>query len=138
MSVDPVHNSSPGIERTTPEQKPHTTPALRTHEPVNESAGTSAKVEISRPNNIPAPLAIPEHEVKVVLDTPDNNTLVYQVLNKQSGEVILQVPSADQLRGIHDSQELLQRIAARSTEPASVENSLPPVKTGGNDHGNKL
>ena len=138
MSVDPVHNSSPGIERTTPAQKQHTTPALRTHEPVNDSGEASAKVDISKPKDIPVPLAIPEHEVKVILDTPDANTLVYQVLNKQSGEVILQVPSADQLRGIHDSQELLQRIAARSADPASVEVSLPPVKTGGNDNGNKL
>ncbi|MBI3478510.1 MAG: hypothetical protein HY010_22510 [Acidobacteria bacterium] len=128
MSVDPVHNNSTGIERTTPEPKQHSTPAPRTPPPVDDSAENSAKVEISKPKNIPVPLAIPVHEVKVILDTPDNNTLVYQVLNKQSGEVILQVPSEDHLRGIHDSQELLQRIAARGKDPASAEEPLPGVK----------
>ena len=104
MSVDPVHTSSTGIERPTPEKKPHSTPTPLRAITGDHSSGSSSKVDISRPGNSPAPLAIPEHEVKVILDTPDNNTLVYQVLNKESGDVVLQVPSAGQLRGIHESR----------------------------------
>ena len=138
MSVDPVKPAPAAIERPTPAKKQHNTPALHVADAVNHSAGNSSKVEISKPKNIPAPLAIPEHEVKVVLNVPDNSTLVYQVLNKESGDVILQVPSAEQLRGIHDSQELLQRIAARGKDAVSGEASTPAANAGGNDNGNKL
>ncbi len=138
MSVDPVHNSSTGIERPTPEKKPHPAPTPHSAVTGNHATGNSSKVDISRPGNGPVPLAIPEHEVKVILDTPDNNTLVYQVLNKQSGDVVLQVPSASQLRGIHESQELLQRIAARGNASVSEEPSAAAAKTEGNTNGNKL
>jgi hypothetical protein len=47
------------------------------------------------------------------LDTPEDEHCVYQVLDKQSGSLVLQVPRAEQLRGIHRSQELLQQMAAR-------------------------
>ena len=138
MSIDPVHTSSTGIERPTPEKKPHSIPTPHSAITGNHSSGSSSKVELSGPGNSPVPLAIPEHEVKVILDTPDNNTLVYQVLNKQSGDVVLQVPSASQLRGIHESQELLQRIAARGNASASDEAPAPAAKTEGNTNGNKL
>lgn len=98
---------------------------------------STVKVEISKPKYVPPPLAIPEHEVKIVLDTRDRNTLVYQVLDKQSGDVVLQVPPADQLRGIHESQELLQRIAARGKAAAASQDTAPKGKEG-NDNGNKL
>ena len=120
MSVDPVHASTAGIERPTPEPKTHPAPAPRAADSGNKAIDISSRVEIARPVPSPAPLLIPEHEVKVILDTPANNTLVYQVLDKQSGDVVLQVPSAEELRGIHDSQELLQRIADRG-KPAVAE-----------------
>jgi hypothetical protein len=125
MSVDPVHSSSPVIERPTPEPKQHAVPTPRSADSGIKALGTNYKVEISKPQNIPAPLLIPEHEVKVILDTPVNNTLVYQVLDKQSGDIVLQLPSAEQLRSIHESQELLQRIAARSKTPAAAEAPVP-------------
>src|SRR6266403_6228636 len=125
MSVNPVHASTAEIERPTPERKPHAVPNPRTTDSGNKSLGTNGKVEIAKPRNIPAPLAIPEHEVKVILDTPRNSTLVYQVLDKQSGDVVLQVPSAEQLRGIHETQELLQQIASRGKAPPSNEASAP-------------
>jgi hypothetical protein len=132
VTVDPVHSSSPVIERPAPEKK-QAAPASRSND-----SGNQGSAAIARPKSIPAPLAIPEHEVKVILDTTDNNTLVYQVLDKGSGDVVLQVPPADQLRGIHESQELLQRIAARGKASTSGELSAPATRVEGNDNGNKL
>ena len=62
---------------------------------------------------LPLQPLIPEYEVKVQLDMPEDSIIVYKVLEKESGAVVLQIPSAEQLRGIHQTQELLQRIAAR-------------------------
>jgi hypothetical protein len=138
MSVNPVHASTAEIERPSPERKPHAGPNPRNADSANKSLGTNNKVEIVKPRNIPAPLAIPEHEVKVILDTPRNNTLVYQVLDKQSGDVVLQVPSAEQLRGIHESQELLQRIAARARVSIADDTAAPAVKSKGSKNGNQL
>ena len=132
MSVDPVHSSSPVTERPSPEKKQA---ALA---PRSNDSGNHGSAAITRPKNVPAPLAIPEHEVKVILDTTDNNTLVYQVLDKGSGDVVIQVPPADQLRGIHESQELLQRIAARGKSSSADEVSAPLTRVEGNDNGNKL
>jgi hypothetical protein len=119
-------------ERPAPEKK-QAAPAPRSND-----SGNHGNAAIAKPKNLPAPLAIPEHEVKVFLDTTDNNTLVYQVLDKGSGDVVLQVPPADQLRGIHESQELLQRIAARGKASTSDEPSAPATKIEGNGNGNKL
>src|SRR5258705_6395792 len=135
MRVDPVYASTAGIERPTPEKKQHAVPNPRSPDPGNKYSGGNSKVEIARPGNISAPLAIPEHEVKVIIDTPGNDTLVYQVLDKQSGDVVLQVPSVEQLRGIHESQELLQRISTRSKVPASGEVSAPDAKLEGINNG---
>lgn len=128
MSVDPVHASTAGIERPTPELRQYSVPTPRGANSGNKAIEASSRVEIARPVPSPAPLLIPEHEVKVILDTPVNNTLVYEVLDKQSGDVVLQVPSAEELRGIHESQELLQRIEARGKLPPSDESPAPAVK----------
>ena len=117
MSVDPIHASTAGIERPTPEPKQHTVPNPRIAGSENISLANSSRVEIAKPQSTPLPLLIPEHDVKVILDTRGSGTLVYQVLDKQSGDVVLQVPSAEHLRGIHESQELLQRINARGKTP---------------------
>ena len=138
MRVDPVYASTARIERPTPEKKQHAVPNARNADLGNKSSGNNSKVEIARPGNISVPLAIPEHEVKVIIDTPGNDTLVYQVLDKQSGDVVLQVPSAEKLRGIHESQELLQRIAARAAAPTSGEVSGPVAKVERTTNGNKL
>jgi hypothetical protein len=44
---------------------------------------------------------------------------------------VLQVPSVEHLRGIHESQELLQRIAARGKVPAANDPSTPGTKVEG-------
>ena len=131
MSVDPVQATSPGIERQTPEKKVHA--ALR---PPSAASGNAPKAETAMTQSVSAPLVFPEHEVNVQLDTPTDGILVYRVLDKQSGDLVLQVPSAEQLRGIHQSQELLQRIAARGIA-ATLDAAL--AGTGeGNNNGNKL
>ena len=131
MSVDPVHGSSPAIERPTPEPKQHAVPASRVADSGTNAAASNHPAEIAKPASLPAPLLIPEHEVKVILDTRVNNTLVYQVLDKQSGDVVLQVPPAEQLRAMHESQELLQRIAARGKGRAADEIPVPPSQKKG-------
>ncbi len=64
--------------------------------------------------------------------------IVYQVLDKQSGALVLQGPSAEQLRGIHQTQELLQQIAARGKDPPSDAAPAPVVKEEGRNNGNKF
>jgi hypothetical protein len=64
----------------------------------------------------------------VQLDMPQDSIIVYKVLDKESGTLVLQIPSAEQLRGIHQTQELLQRIAARGKASTSDEVSAPVVK----------
>lgn len=108
MNVSPLPTSTAGIERQTPQRKLQAVPSPRSA--VSE---TVPKAEIARTQNTPAPSLFPEHEVKVQLDTLGADIVVYQVLDKQSGDLVLQVPSAEQLRGIHQSQELLPQIAAR-------------------------
>ena len=122
MNVDPVPTSAAGIDRQTPERKLQAKPSLRTAISENVPKPESAKKEIS-----PSPSLFPEHEVKVQLDTQGENTVVYQVLDKQSGNLVLQVPSAEELRGRHQSHELLQRIASRGKVQASESKSSPVV-----------
>ena len=130
MSIDPVQASTAGIERQTPEKKvPVALP------PPVAASGNIPKTEIAPAQGASVPPLIPEHEVKVQLDSPTDDIIVYQVLDKQSGTLVLQVPSAEQLRGIHQSQELLQRIAARGKASTSGAASAPVVKGEGNSHG---
>jgi hypothetical protein len=96
------------------------------------------KAEIARTQNSPAPSLIPEHEVKVQWDTPEDHIMVYQVVDKQSGALVLQVPSAEVLSGMHQSQELLQRIASRRKASASDAALAAVVKGEGNNNGSKL
>jgi hypothetical protein len=133
MSVDPVHASSAGVERPTPEKKPLVAPP-----PPRAASGNTPKTETVSKQSTPVPLLIPEHEVKVQLDTAADGIVIYQVLDKQSGNLVLQVPSAEQLRGIHQTQELLQRISARGTPPPAEDGSAPVAREEGKNYGNKL
>jgi hypothetical protein len=133
MNVDPVPTSAAGIERQTPEKRQQAVPSQRSA--VSENV---PKAEIARIQNSPVTSLFPEHEVKVQLDTLGADVVVYQILDKQSGDLVLQVPSAEQLRGIHQSQELLQQIAARGKVSTSDAASAPVVKGEGNNNGSKL
>jgi len=133
MSVDPVHASPAGVERTTPEKKAH----VATPQPVAAS-GSTPKPETATPQNVPEPSLFPEHVVKVQLDTSANDVIVYQILDKQSGTLVLQVPSAAQIRGIQQTQALLQRIASRGKVAASDAASAAVVNGEGDNNGSKL
>ncbi len=115
MNVDPVQTPLSGIERPTPEKKVRAAPPQQ-----SATSETVPKVEVARIENDPVPPVFPEHEVKVQLLTSANDMIVYQVLDKQSGVLVLQVPSAEQVRSIQQAQELLQRIASRSIGAASA------------------
>lgn len=131
MNVDPVQASSAGIEHQTPEKKVHVAPP-----PPSAASGNTPKAEIARTENSPVPLLIPEHEVKVQPDTLANDIMIYQVLDKQSGALVLQVPSAEVLSGIHQTQELLQRIASRGK--VSTSDAAAVVKGEEKNNGSKL
>jgi hypothetical protein len=70
------------------------------------------------------------------LNTPEDDIVVYQVLDKQSGALVLQVPSS--FRGILQTQELLQQIAARGKAPPPDAVPPPVVKEERKNNGNKL
>jgi hypothetical protein len=120
MNVDPVQAFSAGIERQTPEKKVYIAPAQH-----RSASGNAPKAEVAKTENESTPPLIPEHEVKVQLDTSANDVMVYQVLNKKSGSLVLQVPSAKEIRNIQETQELLRR-AERRTSGATA----PPVAKG--------
>ena len=91
----------------TTDKKLHAAPSQST------DSGTIPKTASAATQDTAAPSTFPEHETKLTLDTPQDNIIVYQVFNKQSGSLVLQVPSVAQLRGIHQSQELLHEVASR-------------------------
>jgi hypothetical protein len=124
MNVDPVQAISAGIERQTPEKKVYIAPAQHRF-----ASGNAPKPEVTNAENDPTPPLIPEHEVKVQLDTSADDMMVYQVLDKKSGALVVQVPSAEEIRNIQQTQELLRRIAARGRAPAA-DAAAPPVVKG--------
>jgi hypothetical protein len=133
MSVDPVKASTAKVERQTPERKTHADDPLR-----GAVSGPAPKAEIVTTEINPVTNVIPEHEVTVELDTPTDNIVVYKVLDKKSGSLVLQVPSAEAIRGIHHTQELLQQIAARGKTATPEEPAAPIAKGKGNSDGSKL
>jgi predicted PhzF superfamily epimerase YddE/YHI9 len=133
MSIDPVQGSKPGIELKTPEKKVHAAPV-----PPSAASGNTPKAEIVKPQIAPLQPIVPEHEVELQLDTSAGDVIVYRVLDKQSGSLVLQVPSAEQLRGIEQTQELLQQIGARGNVSTSGQAAAPVVKGEGSNHGGEL
>jgi hypothetical protein len=133
MSVGPVQPGSAEIQASTPEKK---VPA--TVHPVKANPAKSPKVEIAKPQNSSLPPLFPEHEVTVQGDTPEDNILIYKVLDKQSGALVLQVPSAEVLNDVHQTQELLQRIISRSKATTPAAPAAPAVKGEEKNNGSKL
>lgn len=81
-----------------------------------------------------APLPqFPEDEVKVQFDkTMNDNVLIYQFLDKQSGDVVRQIPSTQVLSIVHEIQAELQKSFAEQGVGGADEN----VKQRGPSHGN--
>src|ERR1700692_2626174 len=95
-----------GLIQTGSAQAVQTTEKLHAAPSHSTDSGTIPKTASAATQDTAAPSTFPEHETKLTLDTPQDNIIVYQVFNKQSGSLVLQVPSVAQLRGIHQSQEL--------------------------------
>jgi hypothetical protein len=135
MSVGPVQPGSAGIEPPTPVKK---VPAAVS--PVKAIPAKNPKVEIAKTQNssLPSSSLFPEHEVTVQGDTAEDNILIYRVLDKQSGSLVLQVPSAEVLNDVHQTQELLQRIISRGKAATPDASSAPAVKGEEKNNGNKL
>jgi hypothetical protein len=129
MSIGPVKSGSAGIEPPTPEKK-----VRAAVHPAKADLEKSSKVEIASRQKSPIPPLFPEHEVTVQRDTPEDHILIYRVLDKQSGALVLQVPSAEVLNDVHKTQELLQRIAARGNASAAAS----AVKGEEKNNGSKL
>jgi uncharacterized FlaG/YvyC family protein len=81
-----------------------------------------------------APLPqFPEDEVKVQFDkTANDNILIYQFLDKQSGDVVMQLPSTQVLSIVHEIQAELQKSFAEQSAGEADET----VKQRGPGHGN--
>lgn len=63
---------------------------------------------VSSPQSKPvATWQSPQHEVNVVLD--DNKNIVYRFVDKQTGEVVQQIPPEEMLRMMQSIQQLLQK-----------------------------
>ena len=132
MSVDPVQANSARIENQAPAKKAHAVPPS----PITV-VGNGSRTDSVTTQSSAVPLLIPEHEVKVVVDTPPDGILIYQFLDKQSGNLVLQVPSEGQVRGIHRTQELLQQIASRGKTSIQEAASTAVVKGKGNSNGGR-
>lgn len=118
MNVGPVQASSGGVENPTPAKKVAVT-ASPAGSPVSENDPKAEAVSTQASSVSPAPFSTPEHEVKVQLDTPADGIIVYKIVDKISGGLVMQVPSAEQLRNIHQTQELVQEITSRGTASTS-------------------
>ncbi|HEY1802294.1 MAG TPA: hypothetical protein VGG46_15315 [Terriglobales bacterium] len=106
----------------------------KTPSPVAEKTPTE-QVQSTPVSPQTAPLPqFPEDEVQVQFDkTMNDNILIYQFLDKQSGDVVMQLPSTQVLSIVHEIQaELKKNLAA----PDTGEYSNVGVKQGGQDHGN--
>jgi hypothetical protein len=135
MSIVPVQVISPGVERQAPESK------VRGVAPeVSAGSAIGSKAGFPNPQNSPIPPLIPEHEVEVQWDSPADHTMVYRILDKQSGALVLQVPSAEVLSGLHQTQELLQKIASRGRASSASALAATAVEENAEEksHGNKL
>ena len=122
MSVHPVQPGSTGVDLPTPESR------VRTATPVAiANEGTNAAVETAPAKSSPVPVLFPEHEVRVLDDSSTNGILVYRTLDKKSGDIVTQVPSATVLNEVRETQELARRFASRgrSTTPVSGQAAAP-------------
>lgn len=133
MSVDPLQPNTAGVQHQAPDKKVHAASP-----PLSAASGGAPKEETATTQSAVNPPLIPEHEFKVQLDSSTDDIMVYQILDTKSGALVLQVPSAEVLSSIHQSQELLQRIASRGNASTSDEATAPVVKGEGKENGSKL
>jgi uncharacterized FlaG/YvyC family protein len=78
-------------------------------EPTTASAPQAAQKRASAKSDTPPPPQFPQDEVKVEWDKQfKDDVMIYQLLDKQSGALVLQVPSQEVLSVAHAINESLQ------------------------------
>jgi len=123
MSVGPVRPGSVGPEPPSPDKK---VPL-----PANSASAVAEKtanVETASAQNSPIVPLFPEHEVKVQDDSSTDNVLVYRTVDKKSGDLVVQVPSAEVLKELQENQELVKQLASR--EKAATRAAAPVAAPG--------
>jgi len=118
MSIGPVGSSDsiPGLHP--PEKKTYAAASPNSESAPLRETGSEKQAAPTPP--------IPEDEVRVQWDTPMQDYLmIYQFVNQQSGDLILQMPDEQLLSLIHQIREMLQH-----TQQQAIAASSAPVKTG--------
>ncbi len=129
MSIGPVQNlgsvsQEPSAKANPPAERSQTSanqqePAEKTAQP---ETGTLPKQNETAVKNLPSPAELPQDEVQVQRDSQNRDEVVIKYLDKATGDLILQVPSAEVLsvaRGIY--QEFGQQAKVQqSADTATV------------------
>jgi hypothetical protein len=105
MEIGALQAISLGIERPATEQQGHSLTPV--------ALGTGPKGEGVKKQSGPIPPLIPEHEVEVQWDKPTDQILIYRIVDKGSGALVLQVPSVEVLSSMHQTREILQKAVSR-------------------------
>lgn len=131
MSIGPVQNlglvkeepSASGV-RQTGNSQPSAVPNEIQKKVIQPGTGTQPKPEDLGGKNLPASAELPQDEVQVQRDSQIRDEVVIKYLDTASGDLILQVPSAEVLsvdRGIY--QEFQQQAKVRDDAgPAPTAN----------------
>lgn len=126
MSINPVPAAGPVNEAPAGALQPHVRQSQSdsTPDPVGtvtpSDLGTPPKQESSIANYAPLPAEFPEDEVQLQQDSEIKDQVVVRYLDKASGQVVLQVPSAQVLavdRGIYDEFRKQASPATEGTKP---------------------
>lgn len=141
MRIEPlsVNNAENNLQPANPRSSPANSSADSSANPAlkNLAAAQNKKTQTQasvKSRQLPLP-QFPEDEVTVQFDKPMNdNILIYQFLDKQSGNLILQVPSSQVLGVVHEIQSELREQATQEQAQQSAEENA--VKRGGNTDGN--
>jgi uncharacterized FlaG/YvyC family protein len=141
MRIEPVSISDPLADARATNaralsRQPSSVPAASTGKTPSPTVEKTQTEQIQSapvpPQTAPLP-QFPEDEVKVQFDkTMNDNILIYQFLDKQSGNVVMQLPSTQVLSIVHEIQAELQKNFAEQGAGEADGN----VKQGGPDHGN--
>lgn len=137
MSVDPVLSYPPGRATAASDEPPRPRQA-QSHSAVANpgvvplsNAGTPSTTQKAAVKVTPAATEFPPDEVQLQLDTQIRDQVIIKYTDKATGEVVLQVPSAqvlDVARGIYDDFQ-------KETKARSAEDSVTIASVGGKPHG---
>ena len=137
MRIEPVSNNIPDSAqsenaRKSSRQSSGATPVDQPLEKKTASSPAKEIIQTETKSELPPLPQFPEDEVKVQFDKPMNDDiLIYQFLDKQSGSLVMQFPTTQVLGVAHEIQEELQQknISEPNETPREV---VPGDETYGN------